>query len=1054
MKIQFTVAVLVCALLRLAGPVYGALVFEDDFAGTSIDAWWDYEFVNANPNDVATQNDVLTFTRTYPNQSTYWGRKNSGIGSGSDVLYVGFELSNYVYNGGADTNTADAFFRIASSNNFWAGADVAFQYNILQNGAPREGLYQIFLNNSVSNGVAYSHTNGISGTLDSQTWALYRDGSLVTTSAVLGGTGGNVAAGGHLTALGWGMFSTFDLLCSFDIDNFEVYDSLEVPGTNSPPPYWVGATLHDDFDNGNYRDVNSYPTGSANNFWSAQTQYAEDTPGSQLVQTIDSSGGNFKSANSTSGSYSRDFSFFDQTLTLRVRGISFDGTTGTGTNLTATQMQQWYAFMGNHTVALNAQDSLWLDVRGDGRIRVRSRIDGAYLGSNGSGNNVYVDEVTVANVTGFDLTLQPGVTGTDYDLTVYGDSTTQVSGNVSDLVKAAWGAGDGGTQLGLWAQETDGIQPGAGQSIMVATVGSYTITAITDPNISVTLPDQAGHKYRRTFYGANCLQMLSKVHYTLPGFTNLYQEAQKPFFRFPGGTPANFYNYETGFLDTTPEDSASRRATLDDWNASISNNWGSGGMKPDDFFEFANQNGADYSLTVNMTSFAPTNNRSYMQAIQALGATPKYIELGNELYFGSYDNYIEDGATYVAEAEAHANAMREVFPDAKYGALIPSHLYTSASFLPDPGVPNPDRQEAWYNLLVASNSFYDAVIIHLYSDLGMANNTPTNNFIPYEDAYKNCISHADSKLEGVMDTLGTDFPDKDIWVTEFHVGGFGGTVRDYRLRYSYLGAMYANYFFFKLLSEPQVTIADWHSFSQMFTVPSGTPDQNTVLGKKVAFKVFKTLGEYVERYGYFSPVNLSHTGTYEGSNGYNGTFDDLFACYLHSHTNGTLVLVNKLDNEYNLNSLSITNMIGDVTITGAKQVRPDDGQQLTDALYDEESLTIQTYAAGEVPGLSLPPYSVTFVDIDQDWVIDGVSEEVFVIEHSFVDLGNEDMGISYMADDGYGYSVERSLDLQTSWTPIAGSYYESHTSGLHTNIVDMLPSPFPKAFYRVIRHEL
>lgn len=1035
----------VCALFGLCKSAVGGLVFEDDFAGTSIDAWWTYDY---RPGGTVTQYGVLNFSRptispVSATQPAYHGRHhNDGLGSVSNVVYVGFEISNYTLNSGSGS----PWFRIAAGNVYYVGDDTAVNRNISAN-----GQYQIFLNNS-SGTLAYSHpTNGISGTLNSQRWVLYKDGLQNASGAV---SGRNVTADETISSLGWGIWNgtatTADV--SMEIDNFEVYDTLEVtpPPPPAPPEYWAAADLHADFDTGDYRDLNLYSGGSMNNFWSSQSQYSEDTAGSQLVQTIDSSAGNYKSGNSVSGSYSPNFSFFDQTLTLNVRGISFDGTTGTGADLADTQMQQIYSFMGDGTVPSTVSDSIYAEVRGDGRVRLKARIDGSWLDA-GDGNAFA--EVTVANITGFDLTLEPGGIGTDYALTIFGDTTNQVSGNVSGLVKTAWGAGDGGTKLGLWAQELDGIKPGAGESIMVSTVGAYTITTLTNPNVDVTLLDQVGHKYRRTFFGANCLQMLNSAPYTLPGFIDLYEGAQKPFFRFPGGTPANFFNYETGFVDYSSEDSSSRRETLETYNSSISNKWGTSGMPIDDFFEFTDLTGADYSLTVNMTSFAPTNNRSYMQAIQALGATPKYIELGNELYFGTYDNYIENGATYAAEAEAHATAMREVFPDAKYGAVVPSQLYTDESFVSIPGATNLDRHENWYSQISSNQSFYDAIIIHLYSKVGMDNNTPTADFIPYEDAYRNCISHADSELEGVMDTLGTDFPGKDIWVTEFHVGGFGGNVRNYRLRYSYLGAMYANYFFFKLLNEPQVTVTHWHSFTHFFDSPPTFPSTNTVLNTRVTYQVFKTLGEYVERHSYVSPVDLSHMGTYEGSNGYNGTFDDLFACYLHSHTNGTLVLMNKFDNEYNLNSLSITNILGDVTLTGAKQVRPDDGLALTDALNDEGALTIQTYGAGEVSGLMLPPYSVTYVEIDQDWEIAGISEELFVIEHSLFDDENGDVDIEYVADDGYGYYVEQSSNLE-AWTRIDASYYESITSGLHTHTVTMPASTVPHMFYRVVREEL
>ena len=255
-------------------------------------------------------------------------------------------------------------------------------------------------------------------------------------------------------------------------DDFGLVEQIYEP----LPPEVEEEILFDDFNNGNYRHVNSYPGGSTANFWGSRSQYSEDTPGSRLVQTIDSSGENYNSGNSVSSAFSTNFSFFDQTMRLKVRGISFDGTTGTGTDLADTQMTQWFTFLGDHTVAPNAQDSLWADVRADGRVRLKARINGAYLDA-GAGNAFA--EISVANMTGFDLTLEPGTTGTDYDLKVYGVSTNQASGNISGLVKADWGAGNGGTKLGLWAQEQDGIQPGAGESIMVSRVGSYEIVSVT-----------------------------------------------------------------------------------------------------------------------------------------------------------------------------------------------------------------------------------------------------------------------------------------------------------------------------------------------------------------------------------------------------------------------------------------------------------------------------------------------------------------------------------------------------------------------------------------------
>ena len=260
-------------------------------------------------------------------------------------------------------------------------------------------------------------------------------------------------------------------------------DQWTVVSSNSVPPEPTAPGLEEsilltDFDNGHYRDVNSFSFGDTFNFWSNQDLYSESN--SALVATIDSSASNFKAANSTStpdGGYSTAFNFFDKRMKLKVRGISFDGTTGTGADLPDNKMQQIFSFMGDNTVPAQAEDSIFAEVNGSGRVRLKVRIDSSYLDP-GAGNALA--EVTVANVTGFDLSLEPADTGTDYTLIAYGDITNSTSGNLSALTKNSWGTGDGATKLGLWAQEQDNAKPPVGETIMVSTVGSYEIVTLVD----------------------------------------------------------------------------------------------------------------------------------------------------------------------------------------------------------------------------------------------------------------------------------------------------------------------------------------------------------------------------------------------------------------------------------------------------------------------------------------------------------------------------------------------------------------------------------------------
>ena len=236
-------------------------VFSDDFAGTAIDPWWTYSYTSDGPpHDAGSQNEVLTFSRPVPNESYYFGRNDDGLGTVSNVAYVTFEISNFSIASGS----GNPFFRISSEAPYYSGADTAMSVDLSAN-----GLYQIFLNNSAGT-LPYSDGGGISGSLASQTYVVYRDGSLIKSEVVdpSGSLGDNVAVNDPLTSLGWGIFANNDSIISFDIDNFELHNTVALPGAAADVPfdlfvsdYGLSGDPLADFDNDGLLDYGEYVFG-------------------------------------------------------------------------------------------------------------------------------------------------------------------------------------------------------------------------------------------------------------------------------------------------------------------------------------------------------------------------------------------------------------------------------------------------------------------------------------------------------------------------------------------------------------------------------------------------------------------------------------------------------------------------------------------------------------------------------------------------------------------------------------------------------------------------
>jgi hypothetical protein len=461
---------------------------------------------------------------------------------------------------------------------------------------------------------------------------------------------------------------------------------------------------------------------------------------------------------------------------------------------------------------------------------------------------------------------------------------------------------------------------------------------------------------RQNCFGANNNLLYPPFTYSQPDFANKYIEAHRPFFKYPCGTGANYLNPLTGYSEPRDITAKSKKKTENKKRED-----------PLEFFRFIKKTNATYSLVMNLCTVSLEDNKRWLKSLAARGIVPEYFELGNELYFRSYSRFYASGDDYVKAAKDYTGMIRSIFPQAKIGVVISSSYYTQESFLPDDETYSKGRHADWVTAL-RNQDFYDAVIIHTYSNTGMDNKVSKADFLPYHEAYMHAISHADAKLKAALEIVSDHFPDKEIWVTEYGIGGFGGGLRSYRLRYSYAGMLHSSLMLLKFLSMPQVEISSWHSFIQFLSYPpQKTITDETVFKTKNGYELFRLIGHAVRQSNQYIPVLLEGVNTYPGHGTNKGSFQELEAGCFFNEDNKTayLVLVNKTAGTYDLGTILGTpnNKSGSVHLDSGIMLMPRQDIVLEKAIEDEDVMSKKVITANDVEKIEIKPYSLTSIKI-------------------------------------------------------------------------------------------
>lgn len=279
--------------------------------------------------------------------------------------------------------------------------------------------------------------------------------------------------------------------------------------------------------------------------------------------------------------------------------------------------------------------------------------------------------------------------------------------------------------------------PGQGQY-------SFPYDIPSDPSVTLDVNTNESHRFKDDLLSTNC-------HFTWAPKTwedesvkqMIYQKFPMQNLRFPGGTVANFYSWEADdFYDNRFSDNNNTASS----GAQNAEKFGYPG-----YLDVAKTLGGSSTLLFNVFTDDKATTQGRLQSRLDDGLDIKWIEMGNENYFGDQAyGYVDDTETglngnnngedydeYIKHTKDIASWLREIKPDIK--VVVNTH------------------DDHW-NTPLAAEDYYDACVVHNYNFV--------NGFMQEQFSIRQFLQSY-KKTENTINRHVSTFGDKPIIMSEW-----------------------------------------------------------------------------------------------------------------------------------------------------------------------------------------------------------------------------------------------------------------------------------------------
>lgn len=243
--------------------------------------------------------------------------------------------------------------------------------------------------------------------------------------------------------------------------------------------------------------------------------------------------------------------------------------------------------------------------------------------------------------------------------------------------------------------------------------------------------------------------------------------------RFPGGSQANFYDWETGLLDFHENSQSSQYIRFWARIAPKIARTFPDGVHLEDYMPLAREVGADVILVPNLETSTLESQTAWFKRLASQGTLPKNIELGNEFWIAMGNDLDSlrrwpDEPSAMAVMHRYEQALRPIVgPGAKFAVQA-----AASAFWVGPSARGPvARRLSDWDAALRSESWFEAVTIHLYPVLEPLQRLPGGD--THDGLFHNLMARCDGGVDRAITSISSRVPGKELWITEWGAHGAG-----------------------------------------------------------------------------------------------------------------------------------------------------------------------------------------------------------------------------------------------------------------------------------------
>lgn len=325
-----------------------------------------------------------------------------------------------------------------------------------------------------------------------------------------------------------------------------------------------------------------------------------------------------------------------------------------------------------------------------------------------------------------------------------------------------------------------------------------------------------------------------------------FRQLQVGNLRYPGGTVANFWDWEEGAID-----GRLKGAQMGSSRHLLAHRAPSTRYRLEDLGIVVRETGVTPIFVANMVSYGVEEQIGHLKRARALGMPVSHVELGNEYYFGRgahpvVDDRFPEVDLYAAAVRVWSRRLKSEFPGVHVAALAAG---------PVPDASKSARRRKWDERLFSQLDGADALTVHTYTRPGIGDTDAEFDAGVQKEgatqARRRSSEHLRSPagvaalLRQPRASVRTKLPPDHyprgvaLWLTEFNVFDSAGGVRG-TWGHGLAVAGYVDSF----LRDPRVALACYHNlFAQaMFSAIWRSPNEvRNALGEEAALPVKYTL---------------------------------------------------------------------------------------------------------------------------------------------------------------------------------------------------------------------